>query len=362
MHDLIDYIELMKYRITWQFLEFLWRRALRVTLAAAACSSIGCGTEVAGVGSVTVKISPNIALAVGVGQTVDFNVTVNNTSSALLEVGRISWTVADVQIASIDASGIATAVSAGVTSVVATINGYSDTALLEVYVPGVVTDYELGTSYKGRADYVEYIPGDLPVVLSAPHGGGFTPAEIDDRTWGATVTDLNTAELTLAVRDAFFDRTGHTPHVIISNLNRVKLDPNREIVEGAQGNVFAELAWQEFQGFIEIARVTVASDFGGGMYFDMHGHGHPIGRLELGYLLSISTLNQPDASLNNMATAEMTSIRAIAHDSPIPFSRLLRGPMSLGGYLESEGIRSVPSPRDPSPGTDQHAPPRLYRG
>jgi len=50
----------------------------------------------------------------------------------------------------------------------------------------------------------------------------------------------------------------------------------------------------------------------------------------------------------------MTSIRAIGFDSPIPFSKLLRGPTSLGGYLESEGIRAVPSPGDPSPGTDPY--------
>ncbi len=323
-------------------------------LVAVACSSLGCGGEVVGVGSVTVKITPDVALVVGVGQTIDFSVTVNTTSSAISSGERVFWSVDNVQIASIDENGVATAISSGVTQVTVTVDGYNDMAMLEVYVPEFVTNYEVGTSYRGRANYVEYIPGDLPVILSVPHGGGLTPVEINDRTWGVTVTDRNTTELTLAVRDAFFDQTGHTPHIIISHLNRVKLDPNREIVEAAQGNVFAEHAWEEFQGFIEIARGTVTSDFGGGMYFDMHGHGHPIDRLELGYLLSISILNQPDTALNNLTTAEMTSIRAIGFDSPIPFSKLLRGPTSLGGYLESEGIRAVPSPGDPSPGTDPY--------
>ena len=325
-----------------------------VMLVAVACSSLGCGGEVVGVGSVTVKITPDVALAVGVGQTIDFNVTVNTMSSDISGDGRVFWSVDNVQIASIDENGVATAVSPGVTQVMVTVDGQNDMAVLEVYVPELVTEYETGTSYRGRSDYVEYIPGDLPVILSAAHGGGLTPAEINDRTWGVTVTDRNTTELTLAVRDAFFDQTGHTPHVIISHLSRVKLDPNREIIEAAQGNVFAEHAWEEFQGFIEVARKTVTSDFGGGMYFDMHGHGHPIGRLELGYLLSISMLNQPDTALNNLTTAEMTSIRAIGFDSPISFSKLLRGPTSFGGYLETEGIRAVPSPGDPSPGTDPY--------
>ena len=49
-------------------------------LVAVACSSLGCGDEVVGVGSVTVKITPVVALAVGVGQTIDFSVTVNTMS------------------------------------------------------------------------------------------------------------------------------------------------------------------------------------------------------------------------------------------------------------------------------------------
>ncbi|SVE16438.1 uncharacterized protein METZ01_LOCUS469292, partial [marine metagenome] len=34
------------------------------------------------------------------------------------------------------------------------------------------------------------------------------------------------------------------------------------------------------------------------------------------------------------------------------FSELLRGPKSLGGFLGDEGVRSIPSPGDPSPGSD----------
>ncbi len=349
--DLGHYIELMTYRPPD---ESLWARALRVALVVAVYGSAGCGGEVTDVGPLTVEISPDAALLVGVGQTVRFSAVAGTSSSTLLEAAGVLWSTADVRVATIAASGIATAVAAGVTSVTATVDGYSDTALLEVFVPEVVADYEIGTSYTGRGDYVEYIPGDLPVVFSAPHGGTLTPAEIPDRTFGVTGSDRNTAQLTLAVRDAFFDRTGRTPHVVISHLHRVKLDPNREVVEAAQGNAFAERAWEEFQGFIEIAREGIASDFGGGMYFDMHGHGHPIGRLELGYLLSTSTLNQSDVSLDAPATLQMSSIRAIGLGSPIPFSQLVRGPTSLSGYLGVEGVRAVPSPGDPSPGTDPY--------
>src|SRR5262245_1097109 len=61
--------------------------------------------------------------------------------------------------------------------------------------------YTPGQSYFGRNNYIEYIAGDSPVILSATHGGDLTPAQIPDRTdatCGATVTttaDLNTYEL-----------------------------------------------------------------------------------------------------------------------------------------------------------------------
>ena len=67
--------------------------------------------------------------------------------------------------------------------------------------PPVATVYTPGQSYFGRNGYVEYIAGNAPVILTAPHGGTLTPASIPDRTAAAcggsatTVTDLNTAEL-----------------------------------------------------------------------------------------------------------------------------------------------------------------------
>ena len=96
--------------------------------------------------------------------------------------------------------------------------------------------------------------------MSAPHGGDLLPTEIPDRTFGVTGADRTTKELTLAVRDAFLEQTGLAPHVIISHLHRRKLDPNREILEAAQGSPFAENAWSEFQDFIELARETVAGE------------------------------------------------------------------------------------------------------
>jgi Bacterial Ig-like domain (group 2) len=321
---------------------------LAVTLAA--CGGNG-STEVA---VVRVDVAPASALIVGVGETVAFNALARDGIGTLISGNAAEWSVANPEVATISASGLATGVSAGETTVTATLAGARGTARLEVYLPPEISSYEPGTSYLGRRGYAEYIPGRLPVVLSAPHGGDLEPDEIPDRTFGVTGTDRNTVELTLAVRDALMELTGFAPHVILSHLHRRKLDPNREIVEAAQGSPFAEEAWREFQGFIDDAESTVAADFGRGMYFDMHGHGHDIDRVELGYLLSADDLNRSDSALDLPAVVASSSIRDLGAMSPLPFSALLRGPTSLGGLLGARGVRSVPSPGDPSPGSDAY--------
>jgi hypothetical protein len=205
----------------------------------------------------------------------------------------------------------------------------------------------------GTRNYVEYLPGDLPIVVSVPHGGALTPASIPDRTAGTTVTDTNTIELGRAVRDAFASGTGRTPHLIVMHLRRTKVDANREVVEAAQGNAEAQLAWTEYHQFIEQAIGLARATGGDGFYLDLHGHGHAKARLELGYRLSAATLNGSDADLDNAQVALASSLRVAAQKTTHGSASLLRGALSLGGLL-APALPAVPSPADPSPGSDPY--------
>ena len=69
-----------------------------------------------------------------------------------------------------------------------------------------------------------------------------------------TARDRNTQELARAVALAIRELCGGVPHVVINRLHRVKLDANREVVEAAQGNPFAERAWKEHHAFIDAAK------------------------------------------------------------------------------------------------------------
>lgn len=206
-----------------------------------------------------------------------------------------------------------------------------------------------GQAYFGRNRYVEYIAGSLPIVLSAPHGGREQPEELPDRTAGTFAFDVNTQELARAIDEAFVARTGQHPHVILCRVSRRKVDCNREIAEGAAGHPLTEQTWKDFQGFITEARAAVVAQHGKGFYIDLHGHGHPDGRLELGYAHGRADLALKDEELGRPALAAKGTLNLFAVKEPAAYPALLHGPRSLGGLLESAGFPATPSPAKPVP-------------
>lgn len=205
-----------------------------------------------------------------------------------------------------------------------------------------------GQSYFGRNQYVEYIAGNSPVIFAAPHGGTLMPDEIEARTCGTTVRDSNTEELARTLRDTFFASTGKYPHIVINRLSRSRFDANRDQAEATCGNAVAAVAWEEWHAILDIAKAAVIASSGRGWFVDLHGHGHTIPRLELGYLLTNADLDLADTQLE--ARVEASSIRSLSEDdTTTSFAQLLRGPHSLGAMFAAEGFRSIPSPADPSP-------------
>ncbi len=202
----------------------------------------------------------------------------------------------------------------------------------------------------GTSEYVEYIPGTLPLILSAPHGGALKPSSIPDRKYGVREADAHTQELTRTFREGLIARYGQAPHMIICRLHRVKLDCNRDLKEAAQGNAEAEKAWKEYHAFINEAQAAVTQQYGFGLLLDMHGQSHPERRVELGYRVSADNLRLDDATLAAKdKVINDTTIRDLDQRSPASFLELLRGRQSLGGLLEAKGYNVVPSPSIPAP-------------
>lgn len=227
--------------------------------------------------------------------------------------------------------------------------------VLLLLVPGGFTSADQSKPVFGSHEFIEYLPGSLPVVIGAPHGGALKPDTIPERKEGKVVKDAFTQELARLVRDDMEKRFGAPPHVIICRLHRSRVDCNREVAEAAQGDPTATVAFNDFHGFISRACAAVEKTHGAGLYIDLHGHRHEQELVEVGGLIKAASLEKPDAELDaGDLVARQSSLRELDRRSPQSFSALLRGPQSLGGLLEKRGFPSIPSPAHPSPGKNDY--------
>ena len=213
--------------------------------------------------------------------------------------------------------------------------------------------YEAGMVYFDDHSLVEYRAGNLPIVISAPHGGYAEPDSIPDRDCSGCVyvRDSYTQELAREVEAAILERTGCYPHTVINLLHRKKFDANRDIGDAADGNTTVEEAWYDYHTFLDSAKARVVAEYGRGLFIDLHGHGHTIQRIELGYTISKSNLQLMDAELNAEPFLTETSIRQLVVDNleGHTHAELLRGEWAFGTLLENDGFPAVPSLQDPFP-------------
>jgi N-formylglutamate amidohydrolase len=198
--------------------------------------------------------------------------------------------------------------------------------------------------------YVEYQEGTLPLILGSPHGGNLKPDEIKERSSGVREADANTQDLARRIQAKLIAKTGGSPFMVISHLHRNRLDPNREVVEAAQGDPIAVETWKHYHDRIEQAEAEVKKRFPTGLYIDVHGQRHKEKRVELGYTISAEKLRMGDDKMEAATLLiRQCSIRDLDQRSPKSFVELLRGKSSLGGLLEAKGYLCVPSPAVSAP-------------
>lgn len=201
-------------------------------------------------------------------------------------------------------------------------------------------------------EYVDFESGNIPLILSVPHGGDLKPNEISNRTCNdaVSVMDEFTIELAQAIIDEFA-KAGYKPYFIINKMHRSKIDANRNREEATCGNRNAQAVWDLFHGQIQNSMESISTKFQKGLFIDLHGHGNPKQRVELGYLLYQDELALPDADLNSPALLEVSSIQNLVKHNPAGTSHtdILRGENSFGTLLNQAGFAAVPSSVDPVP-------------
>ncbi len=174
--------------------------------------------------------------------------------------------------------------------------------------------------------------GDLPIIISAPHGGaldlpGATPRQGDGKETGPagfrTTRDTGTEELALLVVKAIDDRMEGAPTCVISRVHRKYVDFNRPAEIGTE-DVEAKKLHDLYHQTLRDTVKEVREKFRYGLLIDIHGQG-----------LSAKTVYR--GTSNGLTVQGLTTRKG---------QDALTGPKSLTGLLRSSGWHVHPDPLD----------------
>ncbi len=221
------------------------------------------------------------------------------------------------------------------------------------YVNSHAQKWEVGKTYTDTENWTTFIVGDLPLIISVPHGGTTMSPDVKLRDCknAVTVTDSKTIELVQEIEKAFLAKYKARPYIIISNISRKNVDQNRAIDEGTCGDKTMEKPWNQFHDYIDTAIVLATAKFGKAIYIDLHGHGHDKQRLELGYNLSADELrNLANDVKNDVKLASKSSLANLLNsDKNQKLTELLTGENAFGTLITNAGFDAVPSKQDVAP-------------
>ncbi|WP_197454725.1 gamma-glutamyl-gamma-aminobutyrate hydrolase family protein [Stieleria varia] len=117
--------------------------------------------------------------------------------------------------------------------------------------------------------------GELPIILSAPHGGRNSIPDVPERLGVGSkkfvnVADSNTDRLTEKLADELQRQLGKRPYVVIARFHRKYLDVNRR-AQWAYESDNARLAYDAYHQAISDARREIIERWGHGLLLDIHG-------------------------------------------------------------------------------------------
>jgi N-formylglutamate amidohydrolase len=123
--------------------------------------------------------------------------------------------------------------------------------------------------------------GQLPVVLSAPHGGTLQIQGVEPRQGAGMATgpsgfftgrDAGTSELAVALADAMEKRIGKRPYLVVSKVHRKYLDPNRPSGIAYEDSDAAPV-YQRYHGMLHRYCKEILEEHHTGLLLDIHGQG-----------------------------------------------------------------------------------------
>lgn len=207
-------------------------------------------------------------------------------------------------------------------------------------------------------ELVVYEPGNLPVILLAPHGGTVRPEgmpTIPDLPGADVATDELAREVALALTYTDAEGIERRPYLVLSRMHRRLFEPNRswetDLRRGwvdAEGKRVephprAERVHRDFHTCAEHAMRAVEREHGAGLLVDLHGLAATRKLDMYGYLTlagdlwekADTTRPTPDgllaAALRKRSTLRVAAARKATASE---VANLVRGPGSLAGLVD----------------------------
>jgi len=181
----------------------------------------------------------------------------------------------------------------------------------------------------GAADFISVQKGDLPIIISAPHGGTMAIPGVPERkgegmkTGGAGFfagREENTELLAAAIAREIQSRLGKKPFFVIAKAHRKFVDANRPPEIGVEHPRAREVS-DAYRGTLAKFCDDVQTRFGCGLLIDVHGQG--------------SARETVFRGTHNGATDAMLP--------KIAGEKIHSGPQSLAGLLVARSIHMKPT-------------------
>ena len=182
-------------------------------------------------------------------------------------------------------------------------------------------------------DFISIQKGDLPIILSAPHGGLQPIPGVPERAGeglkkgGAGFfagRDENTELLAAAIARALESRLGKKPYFVIAKMHRKFVDANRP-PEIAVEHPRAREVYDAYRGALAQFCDEVHARFGRGLLIDVHGQA--------------SARDTVFRGTHNGTTDAMLA--------KLAGEKIHAGPQSLAGLLNARGIAMKPADTSP---------------
>lgn len=115
--------------------------------------------------------------------------------------------------------------------------------------------------------------GNLPLIITAPHGGQLKPESIPDRTRNGSLllADMYTKEIASGIAQFISDYYKNAaPYIVMNDIARRKADVNRSLEDGTETKA-GEKVWKEYHNRVKCSVESLLKKNEYGLLVDIHG-------------------------------------------------------------------------------------------